>query len=193
MKKEKITIRKNSQKFKILKNLAAGTGIIVLSTISPQSGAKIIQELIKGYFRKKYFERQRFLNDLKNLQERQLIAWKELPNNEVEIKITRKGKGVMLRYHMDTIALQKPEIWDKEWRLIMFDIPHTQKQARDAFRGKLRDLKFHQLQKSVFITPYPCEDEIDFIGQIFEVRRHVLILYTKHFEGEEKLQHKFGL
>ena len=75
----------------------------------------------------------------------------------------------------------------------MFDIPHDHKIARDAFRTKLEDLKFYSLQKSVFITPYPCEKEIEFIATVFDVRKHVLILYVSRFEGEEKLKHHFGV
>ena len=165
----------------------------MLSTISPQSSALLIRGFIKEYCKRKYFERQRFLNDLKNLQKRELITWKELPEGKVEIKITRKGEKVMLKYKLDDLQLKKPNIWDKKWRLVMFDIPHEKKRARDALREKLRDLKFYQLQKSVFITPYPCENEIDFMGQVFEIRDHILILYIEHFEGEKKLRHHFKL
>lgn len=75
----------------------------------------------------------------------------------------------------------------------MFDIPHNHRTARDALRKKLLDLKFYPLQKSVFITPYPCEDEVDFIASIFDIRKYILILYVVYFEGEEKLKHHFNI
>lgn len=186
-------LRKNSTPYKILKTLAAGSGILFISSFNPMGGAQIVRALVKNYFRKKQFERYRFLRDLKNLQERKLLNYQEITGGGVELKITRRGKETMLKYQLDEIQLQKQLVWDKKWRLVMFDVPHEKRRARDALREKLRDLKFCQLQKSVFITPYPCEDEIDFIGTIFEVRPHILILYISKFEGEEKLRHHFKL
>jgi len=75
----------------------------------------------------------------------------------------------------------------------MFDIPHIKKWARDALRNKLRELGFYQLQKSVFIYPYQCENEIDFLCEVFGIRKHVLLIVCNDFEGSEKLRHHFGL
>ncbi|MFH1162049.1 MAG: hypothetical protein V1696_02115 [Candidatus Jorgensenbacteria bacterium] len=185
-------LKKNSRPHQFLKGLAIGSGVLAISLVSPLGGARLIQGLIKSYFRKKRFEKEAFLRDLKNLQSRKLVDYRELESGRVEIKITKLGKGTILRYSLDGIKL-KDQTWDGKWRLIMFDIPHRHKAARDAFRKKLKDLKFYPLQKSVFLTPYPCEDEIDFIASIFDVRKYILILYIDHFEGEEKLRHHFKL
>ncbi|MBI4159666.1 hypothetical protein HY504_00705 [Candidatus Wolfebacteria bacterium] len=96
-------------------------------------------------------------------------------------------------YRIDEIQLKKPTIWDKKWRLIMFDIPHNKKASRDALRAKLRQLDFYPLQKSVFVTPYPCEDEIDFIGSVFGVRSHILILSLPTFSEDGTWQNYFNL
>ena len=177
----------------MLRYLAQGTGVLILSSLAPAAGAKLIQLGVKSYFRKKRFERDRFLRDLNSLQKRELVDWKELTNGELRIVITKFGKQKMLQYQLDDMRLKIPNSWDGKWRLIMFDIPHKYRAARDALRHKLRDLDFYALQKSVFITPYPCEDEIDFITAVFNVRQYVLILYVSNFEGEEKLRHHFGI
>ncbi|MFH1193313.1 MAG: hypothetical protein V1656_03320 [Candidatus Jorgensenbacteria bacterium] len=185
-------LRKNSRPHQFLKGLAVGSGVLAISIISPVGGARLIQGLIGGYFRKKRFEKEIFLRDLKNLQSRKLVDYRELEHGNVEIKITKLGKETVLKYNLDGIKL-KTQTWDGGWRLITFDIPNHHKAARDAFRKKLKDLKFYPLQKSVFLTPYPCEDEIDFVASIFDVRKYILILYIDHFEGEEKLRHHFKL
>ena len=186
-------IRKNSRPYKILKNLGIGTGVLIISTISPLAGSQIVKGLIKEYFRRKNFERYRFLNDLKNLQKRDLIDYQELDNNKIKIVLTKQGKEKMLMYQIDEMKLKKPPNWDKKWRLIMFDIPHQYKKARDVFRLKLKNLEFYPIQKSVFITPYPCENEIDFLASVFDIRRFILVLYVSRFEGEEKLKHHFKI
>lgn len=187
-----MSVRKNSRPHKLLKGLAIGSGIFALSLISPLGGANAIRGLIKEYFRGKNFERGVFLRDLKNLQSRKLINYRESGNGLVEIKITKLGKETVLMYDIDRVTLNKGK-WDGKWRLLTFDIPHHHKAARDAFRRKLKDLEFYPLQKSVFLTPYPCEKEIDFIANIFDVQENILLLYIDHFEGESKLCHHFKL
>ncbi len=186
-----VRIRRNSNRYKILECLALGTGFFVVSLISPTSGAKIVQNIIRGYIRRKSFERQRFLKDLKHLQERKLIDYHDLRDGKVKITLTKSGKEKILLYQLENLRLKKPVRWDRKWRLVLFDIPHEHKKARDAFRQKLKSLCFYPLQKSVFITPYPCEDEIDFLASIFEVQNYILLLYVSNFEGEEKLKHHF--
>jgi len=57
----------------------------------------------------------------------------------------------------------------------------------------LKDLKFIELQKSIFINPYECEDEIDFIVEFFQIRPCVRYLRAEYFTNEEQLKIKFGL
>jgi DNA-binding transcriptional regulator PaaX len=176
-----------------MRQLAAGGGVLLISMVSPMAGASMVGDLLRGYFNKRSFERTRFLNDLNNLQKRELIDYKESKGGNVQITITKAGRQKMLSYDIDNIHLKKTGRWDRKWRLIIFDVPVAQKQARDAFGRKLRSMSFYPLQKSVYITPYPCEDEIEFLAMIFDVRRHVLILHISDFEGEEKLIRYFGL
>jgi DNA-binding transcriptional regulator PaaX len=184
-------LRKNSRASKILKQLALGSGFLALSMINPLGGTLMVRGLIKQYFRKKAFERYRFLTDLKNLQSRSLINYKEFPGGRIEITLSKKGKERVFDYKIDELKLTRPNRWDKQWRLVMFDIPHYHKKARDAFRKKLQILGFYPIQKSVFITPFPCEEEIEFLTAIFDIRRYVLILYVSRFEDEEKFRHYF--
>ena len=67
------------------------------------------------------------------------------------------------------------------------------KAAREALRKKLKDLKFVELQKSTFINPYECEDEIDFVVEFFQIRPYVRYLRVEYFTNEEQLRIKFGL
>ena len=53
--------------------------------------------------------------------------------------------------------------------MIIFDIPEKKKSAREALRDKLKDLGFAKLQDSVWITPFPCENEINFIKLVFDL------------------------
>jgi len=43
--------------------------------------------------------------------------------------------------------------WDKNWYLVIFDIPEKLHRKRDILREKLKKLGFGQLQQSVWISP----------------------------------------
>ena len=193
----KIRLRKNSSSHKLLRHLALGSGMLLISLVAPQAAAKVVQNVISSYFRRKSFERQRFLNDLKNLQTKELIDFRELKDGSVRIVLASKGKQagerIVLQDKLDAMKLNTSHRWDRKWRLVIFDIPHKHKKGRDALARKLRDLGMYPLQKSVYITPYPCENEINFITSIFEVQKYVLILHLSSFEGQEKFEHHFRL
>lgn len=184
-------LRRDSKPFRILKAVARAGGILLLTAVLSTGSVNVIPALVKYYIRKKRFEREKFLRDLKHLQNRKLLNFEELPNGEIKIVLTRSGRREMLKFDLDEIKLDSARRWDGRWRLAVFDIPHDKRRARDALRTKLLQIGFYPLQKSVFITPYECEREIDFIGTVFEVRDYILILYVSHFEGAEKLRHHF--
>ena len=91
------------------------------------------------------------------------------------------------------MEIKKPAKWDGEWRIVIFDIPERFKKAREALRLKLKELGFRELQKSVFIFPYECEDEINFIVEVFLIRPFVRFIRVKSFTNEEQLKIKFNL
>ncbi|MEK9182320.1 MAG: hypothetical protein AAB781_01875, partial [Patescibacteria group bacterium] len=64
---------------------------------------------------------------------------------------------------------------------------------REALRMKLKELGFLELQKSVFIFPYECEDEINFIVEVFLIRPFVRFVQAKSFTNEEQLRIKFDI
>lgn len=49
--------------------------------------------------------------------------------------------------------------WDGRWRLVVFDVPTAHNTHRTRLRRYLREKGFGYLQKSVWITPDPLEEE----------------------------------
>ena len=49
--------------------------------------------------------------------------------------------------------------WDGYWRLVLFDVPVISNTLRSQFRRYLRRKSFGCLQKSVWITPDPVDEE----------------------------------
>jgi len=164
---------------KILYFLLASGGMIALSIAAPQLPAN----LLKAYLKNRKFQKSRFTRDLSRLSERGDVS---ISANS--IKITKKGVSRILKYQIEDIAIDKPSAWDKKWWLVIFDIPDHSKKKSNFLRNKLYDLGFLQYQKSIFIYPYPCQDQIDFIKEVYEVSGYVKLIVAIRIDDEEYLK-----
>jgi len=108
------------------------------------------------------------------------------------ILLTERGKVKKLEQDLDRLIIPKRSEWDTQWRLVMFDIPESQKRLRETFRQKMKALGFHQFQKSVWIHPYPCKIEIDFVADLLGVNKYLTLL-TVLIDNDEPLRKKFKL
>jgi len=170
----------------ILKGLVIG-GFIVACFALP--GLAQVAMLFKP---KGAQDRYRVARAIYSLQKRKLVSVYEKDGKDV-VEITQAGKRKVLEYNLDEMKLKVPKKWDGWWRMVMFDIPQTKKRARDAISFKIKELGLYPIQKSVFVSPYPCKDEIDFIGEFFNVRNHIIYIRAKEIEGTPKLKKHFGV
>ena len=53
--------------------------------------------------------------------------------------------------------------------MVIFDIPEKKRMVRDIIREHLKTIGFKKLQQSVFVFPYPCEQEILALADIYGV------------------------
>ena len=104
-------------------------------------------------------------------------------------KFTDRGKVKLHRFLLDTLEIVPPVKWDGKWRVLIFDIPEKYKYARRALQRKLDELGFFRLQKSVWTHPFPCEAEIGFIKDLFNIKPWVEILYVKEMPNGRALYH----
>jgi DNA-binding transcriptional regulator PaaX len=107
--------------------------------------------------------------------------------------LTDQGKQRALTYKIDDMRIKRPETWDGTWRIIISDIPEKKKRVREALRLHLRNLGCHQLQKSVFVTPFECKDEIDYIIEFYAIRKHVRFIVATSIDNELHLKEFFSI
>lgn len=165
-------------------------GIVLSLTRRPDVYFKIIKKIGKEWKKINFISLKK---SIKRLYKSKLIDYRENNDGTVSMVLTDKGKKRILRYNLDKIEIKKPARWDKLWRLVIFDIPETKKQGRFALVAKLKELDFYPMQKSVFIYPYECKNEIDFIAEIFELAPYVRFLRAKDIDTELDLKDKFRL
>ena len=130
---------------------------------------------------------------IRNLYLFKIIDYRENSDGAVNIILTVNGRKKSLEYNLDKMEIKKPLKWDGLWRMVIFDIPENKKPARNALSFKLRKLGFYPLQKSVYIHPFDCKEEIDFINGIFEVGEYVRFIIAKDIDVALKLQKYFKL
>lgn len=173
-------------------------GVIMVAANSPFFLINIAREIkrnrkyIKKEIRKKLDERK-IARSLERLKRNKVIILSE-EYGKFKIELSDKGKRIVKEIQLEDMEIEKPDIWDKKWRMVIFDIPEKYKRrARDALRDKLQKMKFYQLQKSVWVYPYPCEKEIQFLCEFFDITSYVNIIVADNIYNDIKLKKYFKL
>jgi len=164
----------------LLKYLAFG-GVLTLAMLSPVSGHKVLKGLLKHL---KYKVKQlRF--SAYYLKKRGMVEFVKENGKEVTVKITNNGRKYLKTFDLENMQLNRQFGWDGKWRLVIFDVPEKYKNAREALRQKLKDLDLVRLQDSVWVTPYPCDNEIRFIREVFNIPFNVDVIITDDLKHHE--------
>ncbi|MFA4890398.1 MAG: CRISPR-associated endonuclease Cas2 [Candidatus Paceibacterota bacterium] len=175
-------------KQKILLLLQAGVALGL--SPSPRRQFWILKQLKKEW---KDINRQYLYRIIREFKYERLVDWREREDDSIDVVLTEGGKKLALKFNFDEMSIKKPTSWDNKWRLVLYDIPEKKKKAREAFRKKLKKLDFFELQKSVFIYPFPCKEEIDFVVEFFEIRNFVHYAEISTLSNESKIKLHFGL
>lgn len=138
-------------------------------------------------------ERASYQRAVKTLQRRRYAKLTKKKGTWVLI-VTEAGKRRLQEVAFDKMHIAKTKHWDGKWRIVLFDIPETNRYARGIFRDRLKSLGFYQFQKSAFVLPFPCADELDAIIQYFNITEHVTFFSTNSLGYQEaKALHHFKL
>src|SRR3989344_2978396 len=155
--------------------VAAVPGVLLAAKLFEQSGHPF----------PKNFEKKRAARSLKGLQDKKLIEIKE-KNGKFNIQLTKEGRRKFKEIQMDRLQIKKPPRWDAKWRMVIFDIPEkSHKHSREILRGKLKEWEFYQLQKSVWVCPWPCEDEIRIVAELYNVSPYVNIVLAEKIVDDQ--------
>lgn len=162
----------------------AASGTLILSSLFAPNAAQLLKPLLR--WRKNWgkIDKRRIDDAIKRLNSKRLIELAE-KGDEVYVKITANGKNLLRRFDYDDLELSKARTWNRKWHLVIFDIPEKKKRERKALSEKLKDLGLYPLQESVFIYPYNCRDEIDFICEFFSISRYVNYCIIESIDKKE--------
>ena len=125
-------------------------------------------EVYKGNFQKMGLQEKQVRDTFRYLRNRNLVSF-ERQGKQIFIRLTSEGEKQAGKFQINKLQIHIPRRWDKKWRLIIFDIQEKMRIKREAFRGKLKELRFYQLQKSIWMYPYPCEKEVKLLREFFNL------------------------
>ena len=139
------------------------------------------------------YKKYQIQRGLYNLKTSGYVKLEQQSSGALQWSVTQKGWARVKDITIETVLIPQPKKWDRIWRVVIFDMPVTHNKARTAFRAKLKDLGFVQIQKSVWAYPYPCEQEVLFVADFFSVRRYIEIMEVHRFLHEARLWAHFKL
>lgn len=165
-------------------------GLALGCSYSPNQSFRVIRLVRKEW---KNITKQSLENSIEKLYKSHLVDMKLKKDGSLEVILTDNGKKQALRYNLDTFQIKKPFRWDKKWRVVAFDIPEEKRAVRDIFRDWLKRLNFYKLQNSVFIHPYDCRDEFNFLVELHRVRKYTRFIVAEEVDNEIHLRKLFNL
>ncbi|MEK9143811.1 MAG: hypothetical protein AAB481_04265 [Patescibacteria group bacterium] len=136
----------------------------------------------KGYLRQ----------SLRRLEAQKLVKYVSLDGQDV-VTITKEGKKKILKYTLEHLEVKKPESWDENWRVVIYDIPARDRSLQLVIRDALKAMGFYQMQESVYLFPYPCYDEVEFLRSFYGVGDMVKYLLVTKLEDDAPYRQYFGV
>lgn len=164
-------------------------GVLTVAGGSPYTGRYVARKV----FQKKKNSQRKATNSFYYLRKRGLVEMRR-DGHDIHIALTKEGRKLAGKYQIDDLSIARPKKWDKKWRLIVFDIPATSNIIRDVFRGKLKEFGFYQLQKSTWIYPFECKEEINLLREFLGAdRKQIQVLEVSKMEEDGYLRKIFAL
>jgi len=157
---------------------------------SPKQYFKILGEINDDL---KEIDKQALERAIESLYESNMVEEKKNKEGVITIVLSKEGVKKALTFDLENIKIEKPKKWDGKWRMIMFDIPEKKRNVRDALRHNIQNLGLYEYQKSVFIYPYNCRDEIEYIVELHKAKKYVRFVVADEIDNELHIKTIFGI
>lgn len=169
--------------------LAVVCGVLLVGTVAPN----VISAFGRFGRHRRYFDKKSFRKKVAYFERRGYIDVAEKnKSNLIEMRLTKFGKEQVVKRALGDLKIIPQETWDGIWRLVVFDIPERNKWAREGIRTHLKRMGFYPLQKSTFVFPYSCQEEIDFLGRLYDVIGHLRFIETSTISFDDDLKEFFN-
>lgn len=162
-------------------------GLIALVAVAPGMGV-----VIKQFGYKKRIDARYASHVLSRLKRNGYITYDGEGKNR-RVRITPAGRAHLEKRRFQLVSRPKKRRWDGYWRIVMFDIPETQRSRRDALRSELAEAGFKKLQGSVWVSPDECEEYVKLLKADRRIGKRLIYLKTKDIEYGNALRKYFHI
>ena len=107
--------------------------------------------------------------------------------------LTDLGHQILDKEKLWSLSIPTPKKYDGLWHILVFDIPKAKAGTRISFIRHLQNLGMRFYQRSVWIYPYPCENEVRQIGREYGLLPFLSFIVAKEIDGATALRKQFKL
>lgn len=158
-----------------------GIGVIVVSSLALPNLPLVLRPFLKS--------RPNGIWELiKKLQKKKIVNL-----GGQEVRLTTRGRKVLREIEILEMEIPRPKKWDGVWHLVSYDIPNSLNKERDYFRSVLKRWQFYQIQKSLWVYPFECKEEIAVLAEYLKVAPYVVIMTTDLLANEDEVEEIFDL
>jgi DNA-binding transcriptional regulator PaaX len=164
-------------------------GAVYIAASSPY----FVRNLLKEFKKWQKYPKKKITDTFYNLKRRGLIKI-EQKRGQIYITLTEEGKKRAGRFQIDALKIKRSKKWNGKWRIVIFDISQLKKIHREAFRGKLKQLGFYPLQKSVWVHAFDCQAEVELLREFFGLtEKEIRLIIAEKIENDQELKKFFKL
>lgn len=168
--------------------LAAIGGVLTFGAMTP-GVLTGLTHFLAGKKKEKYEAYREIWRNFYKLKQKRNLEFVKEEDGYLVYRFSQKGKEKIKKFIIDELSIKIPKKWDQKWRLVIFDIPESRRKARVALRDKLKGMAFYQCQKSVWIHPFPCMEEIEFLKDVFNIKPFVKLFLVDEMTDGKVLYH----
>lgn len=166
------------------------SGLVLSATRSTRKQWRIIKAIGEGL---REIDQQTIDRAVNSLYRTKLISEKHNHDGTTTLILNNYGKEKALTYNLENIKINRPKSWDGKWRIVVFDIPYYLRKSRDSLRFLFKKMGFYPLQKSVFIHPFDCQKEIEFLTEWHKANKYIRFILADSVDNESFLRRYFKL
>lgn len=166
----------------------AAVGVVSIAILAPNM-LQILRPFLKD---KKYSSKQAVERNIDSLVRGGLLRKVKDAHGEIKLELTKRGLWESVLRKGNNELAQKPK-WDGMWRVVIFDVPNSKSTIRGELRRGIKLYGFHQLQRSVWIYPYPCNDFVKLLRTHLDIAEDVVVMEVSRIEHDRELKRHFSL
>jgi DNA-binding transcriptional regulator PaaX len=112
----------------------------------------------------------------RNLKRQGLVQIDKVEKASYRLTITPAGAHRLTSESLSDIEIPKMKKWDGKWRLVCYDIPAGKNIERRTLAKHLHRMGFTALQKSMWVHPHECIEQIEQITDSLTIGRYVSVM-----------------